>query len=71
MTSPSSTKPWQSWRDGGNRANTLTLPKQILFYSLLLLLTLAGVEGMARAAYYLAYGEWYRPPPPPRQSVQR
>ena len=40
----------------------MTLPKQILFYSLLLLLTLAAVEGMARAAYYLAYGEWYSPP---------
>ena len=41
----------------------MTLPKQILFYFLLLLLTLAAVEGMARAAYYLAYGEWYSPPP--------
>ena len=43
----------------------MTLRKQILFYSLLLLLTLAAVEGMARSAYYLAYGEWYRVPPPP------
>ncbi len=42
----------------------MTLPKQILFYSLLLLLTLAAVEGMARAAYYLSYGEWYSPPFP-------
>ena len=42
------------------------LPKQILFYGLLLLLTLAAVEGMARAAYYLAYGEWYSYP---RQSA--
>ena len=42
----------------------MTLPKQILFYSLLLLLTLAVVEGMARAAYYLAYGEWYQVPAP-------
>ena len=40
----------------------MTRPKQILFYSLLLLLTLAAVEGMARAAYYLAYGEWYQAP---------
>ena len=41
----------------------MTRPKQILFYSLLLLLTLAALEGMARAAYYLAYGEWYSPTP--------
>ena len=43
----------------------MPLPKQILFYALLLLLTLAALEGMARAAYYLAYGEWYSTPPPP------
>lgn len=43
----------------------MTRPKQILFYSLLLLLILAAVEGMGRAAYYLAYGEWYSTPPPP------
>ena len=38
----------------------MTLPKKLLFYSLLLLLTLAAVEGMSRIAWYLAYGEWYR-----------
>ena len=43
----------------------MTLPKKLLFYSLLLLLTLAAVEGMARVAYYLAYAEWYSTPPTP------
>ena len=43
----------------------MNLPKKILFYSLLLLLTLTAVEGMSRSAYYLAYGEWYSPPLPP------
>ena len=43
----------------------MTLPKKILFYGLLLLLTLAAVEGMARIAYYLAYAEGYSIPPMP------
>lgn len=38
----------------------MILRKKILYYCLLLLLTLAIVEGMARAAYYLAYAEWYQ-----------
>ena len=41
----------------------MTLSKKILFYSLLLLLILAAVEGMARVAYYFAYAEWYSIPP--------
>ena len=43
----------------------MTLPKKILFYTLLTLLTLAAVEGMARLAYYLAFAESYplRQPP--------
>ena len=38
--------------------------KKILYYGLLLLLTLLAIEGMARLAYYAAYGEWpgRRPP---------
>ena len=33
--------------------------KKILYYGLLLLLTLLALEGMARLAYYAAYGHWY------------
>ena len=33
--------------------------KKILYYGLLLLLTLLALEGMARIAYYAAYGHWY------------
>ena len=43
----------------------MTLRKKILFYALLLLLTLAAVEGMARIAWYLAYGGGYQVPAPP------
>ena len=42
----------------------MTPRKKILFYSLLILLTLAALEGMARIAYYLAYGEGYSTPQP-------
>ena len=42
----------------------MTLRKKILFYALLLLLTLAAVEGMARIAWYLAYGGGYQAPAP-------
>ena len=41
----------------------MTLRKKILFYTLLTLLTLAALEGMARLAYYLAFAEFYPPPP--------
>ena len=37
----------------------LTFPKRVLFYGLLTLLTLLTMEGMARIAYYAAYGQWY------------
>ena len=33
--------------------------KKVFYYGLLLLLTLLALEGMARAAYYAAYGDWY------------
>ena len=33
--------------------------KKVLYYGLLLLLTLLALEGMARIAYYAAYGHWY------------
>ena len=41
----------------------MTLRKKVLFYALLTLFTLAAVEGMARLAYYLAFAEFYPPPP--------
>ena len=41
----------------------MTLRKKVLFYTLLTLLTLAALEGMARFAYYLAFAESYPPPP--------
>ena len=51
----------------------LPLRKKILYYGLMLLLTLLVLEGMARLAYYAAYGQGYgggldrpvRIPPPP------
>ena len=43
---------------------TLTFPKRILFYGLLTLLTLLAIEGMARIAYYAAYGQGYGSGPP-------
>ena len=45
----------------------MTLPKKILFYTLLALLTLAALEGMARLAYYFAFAEFYPPPLSPPQ----
>ena len=45
---------------------TLTLPKRVLFYGLLTLLTLLSIEGMARIAYYAAYGQGYGSGPPDR-----
>ena len=49
--------------------------RKILYYGLMLFLTLLALEGMARLAYYAAYGQWYgrgplntlaelTPPPP-------
>ena len=43
---------------------TLTFPKRVLFYGLLTLLTLLSIEGMARIAYYAAYGQGYGSGPP-------
>jgi len=37
----------------------LPLPKKILYYGIMLLLTLLAVEGMARLAYYLAFAQGY------------
>ncbi len=48
--------------------------KKLLYYGLLTVLTLLAIEGMARAAYFLAFAEGYGggraaanslPPPPP------
>ena len=49
----------------------LTFPKRVLFYGLLTLLTLLTIEGMARIAYYAAYGQGYGsgPPEPPANSA--
>ena len=33
--------------------------RKILYYGLMLCLTLLALEGMARLAYYAAYGQWY------------
>ena len=41
------------------RKAVLPFPKKILYYALMLLLTLLAVEGMARLAYYAAYGQGY------------
>ncbi len=41
----------------------MTFRKKAIFYSLLLLLTLAVFEGMARVTWYLAYAEWYSTSP--------
>ena len=38
----------------------MPLPKKLLFYALLTVLTLAALEGMARLAYFLAFDQWYR-----------
>ena len=54
----------------------LLIRKKILYYGLMLVLTLLVLEGMARLAYYAAYGAGYgggpaadpdnlTPPPPP------
>ena len=54
----------------------LPFRKKILYYGLMLLMTLLASEGMARLAYYAAYGSGYgggaaempvnlAPPPPP------
>ena len=37
----------------------LPLRRKILYYALLLGLTLLAIEGMARLAYYAAYSQWY------------
>jgi len=37
----------------------LPFRKKILYYGLMLALTLLTIEGMARLAYYAAYGHWY------------
>ena len=46
---------------------TLTFPKRVLFYGLLTLLILLSIEGMARIAYYAAYGQGYGSGPPDTQ----
>ena len=37
----------------------MPLPKRVLYYGLLAALTLLAIEGMARAAYWLAFDDWY------------
>ena len=60
--------------------SALPFPKKILYYGLMLGLTLLALEGMARLAYYAAYGQWYggyrltlpenyATPPPPNVSA--
>ena len=39
--------------------NPLPFRKKVLYYGLMLLLTLLVLEGMARIAYYAAYGSGY------------
>ena len=39
--------------------SALPFPKKILYYGLMLGLTILVLEGMARVAYYAAYGQWY------------
>ena len=58
------------------RKAVLSFRRKILYYGLMLVLTLLASEGMARIAYYAAYGTGYgrdgsaaadnlTPPPPP------
>ena len=41
----------------------MPIRKKALYYGLMLLLTLLVIEGMARLAYYAAWGQWYSPVP--------
>ena len=43
---------------------TLTFPQRVLFYGLLILLTLLAIEGAARIAYYVAFDQGYGYGPP-------
>lgn len=44
--------------DGGTERG-LPFRRKILYYGLMLLLTLLAIEGMGRLAYYAAYGTGY------------
>ena len=46
-------------RTNGGTKSGLPFRKKILYYGLMLLLTLLALEGMARLAYYAAYGQGY------------
>lgn len=58
------------------RGKPLPFPKRVIYYGLLVALTLLVVEGMARVGYFVAFGEWYdggypvidATTPPPQQS---
>ena len=41
------------------RKAALPFRRKILYYGLMLLLTLLAIEGMGRLAYYAAYNQWY------------
>ena len=47
----------------------MSRPKQILFYGLMAVITLVVIEGMAQAAYYIAYGEFNGGGPAPAGSL--
>ena len=73
---PARNRPLESSRNG---KAVLPFRRKILYYGLMLVLTLLVIEGMARLAYYAAYGAGYgggsevdvsdnlTPPPPPPQ----
>ena len=61
--------------ESSRNENLLSFRRKILYYGLMLALTLLAIEGMARLAYYAAYGSGYgggraadpnnlSPPPP-------
>ena len=41
------------------REKVLPFRKKLLYYGLLVVLTLLALEGMARAAYFLSFADWY------------
>ena len=67
-----------SHRTNKGTESGLPIRKKILYYGLMLFLTLLALEGMARIAYYAAYGQWHGragsdlsitvTPPPPSSS---
>ena len=54
---PAGPKPANIIRWGTKSA--LPFRRKILYYGLMLLLTVLALEGMGRLSYYVAYGQWY------------